>query len=477
MSKTRIERDLLGTLEIPAGSLTGVHTARAIATFGVAGRPVDLGLVRAYGAVKLAAISVNRELGYLEDPLGVALEEAARELMAGDLAGHVVVDALQGGAGTATNMNVNEVIGNRALVLIGREPGDPPLEAVNLHQSTNDTFPTALRVAVIWALQTLEGSLVELVAAFQDKERDLHSVVKIGRTQLQDAVPITLGREMAAYAQALARDRWRIYKCQERLRVVNLGGTAIGTGVLAPRGYIFRVVDRLKEITGLPLARAEDLVEATQNQDVLVEVSGMMSALGSTLLKIARDLRLMASGPVGGLGELGLPPRMAGSSIMPGKVNPVVPEAVCQAAMVAMADHQAVSMACSLGDLELNPFLPLVADRLLEQVHVLTEACRSLARDCVAGMSADQDRCRRGIETSTAAVTALAEELGYHRAQEVGQESQRLGIPLVEAAERAGISRARFAELTSPERVLRLGSRELPGVAPGRSGERQGGAP
>jgi aspartate ammonia-lyase len=252
------------------------------------------------------------------------------------------------------------------LQLLDRHPGDDstlsPLDDLNLHQSTNDTYPTALHVAAIQELRTLEQALVGLLEAFQRQEQALAHVVKVGRTQLQDAVLTTVGRSMGGYAEAFGRDRWRVYKCEERLRVVNLGGTAIGSGLSAPRDYIFRVVDQLKAITGIGLARSENLVDATQNHDALVEVSGILSACAATLLKCSGDLRLMGSGPDAGLGELNLPARQAGSSAMPGKVNPVIPEAVTQAAMRVAANHALILQACAAGSLELNPFLPVVAD-------------------------------------------------------------------------------------------------------------------
>jgi aspartate ammonia-lyase len=383
--------------------------------------------------------------------------------MEGKLDQHVVVDALQGGAGTSTNMNVNEVLANRALVLLGRRPGEyghvGPLEDVNLHQSTNDTYPTALKVAAIQQLRHLEREVVALLEAFQAKEKAFAHVVKVGRTQLQDAVLITLGREMSAYAEAFGRDRWRIYKCEERLRVVNLGGTAVGTGLAAPRQYIFRVTDQLRAITGLGLARAENLVEATQNNDAFVEVSGILKACASNLLKVATDLRLLSSGPHAGIGELRLPPRQAGSSIMPGKVNPVVPEAVSQAALAAMAHDQSVTLAASLGNLELNAFLPLIADALLGSLDLLANACSVLRRLCVEGLEADEERCRRNVDGATATVTALVDRLGYHAAQEIAAEAERSrkGIRAI-VLERGILTGEEFDELVSAESVTRLGS-------------------
>jgi aspartate ammonia-lyase len=460
---TRTEHDLLGERTLPTDALYGIHTLRALETFPVAGRPVAHALVHAFGHVKRACARTNHELGFFSDERAAAIDAAAAELALGALDAHVVVDALQGGAGTATNMNVNEVLANRALQLLGRPCGDygtvHPLGHVNLHQSTNDTYPTALRVAAIAGVRALEREVVALQEAFQEKERAFTHIVKLGRTQLQDAVLTTLGRAFGAFAEPLSRDRWRIYKCEERLRVVNLGGTAIGTGLFAPRAYIFRVVDHLRELTGYGVARAENLVDATQNADVLVEVHGMLKAHAATLLKVARDLRLLASGPAGGLGEIRLPPRLAGSTIMPGKVNPVVPEAVCQAALAVLANDQAVATAVGLGDLELNAFLPLVADRLLDSLGLLTRSCALLRENCVVGIAADEARCRAHVENATAAVTALVETIGYEAAQELAVAAAASGRPVgALAVERGLMTAAQVAEATSPERVTRLGS-------------------
>ncbi|HSA78921.1 MAG TPA: aspartate ammonia-lyase, partial [Nitrospirota bacterium] len=402
MTRYRIEKDLLGEREVPADALYGVHTLRSVENFPLSRRAVNPALIHAYGAVKLACARTNHELGWWDDEKANAIEQACSEMMEGLLDVHIVTDALQGGAGTSTNMNVNEVLANRALQLLGRPLGDydavGPLEDLNLHQSTNDTYPTALKVAAIQQLRVLEREVVALLEEFQAKEKAFAHVVKIGRTQLQDAVLVTLGREMSAYAEAFGRDRWRIYKCEERLRVMNLGGTAVGTGLAAPRKYIFRVIEHLRGITGLGLARAENLIEATQNTDVFVEVSGILKACASNLLKTSTDLRLLSSGPDAGIGEIRLPPRQAGSSIMPGKVNPVIPEAVSQAAMTVMANDQSISYACSLGNLELNAFMPLIADALLGNLDLLTNACSILRRNCIAGLEADEKRCRQYVE-------------------------------------------------------------------------------
>jgi aspartate ammonia-lyase len=464
LSTHRKEHDLLGQRDVPADALWGIYALRAMENFPLARRPVDAALVHAFGAVKLACARMNQQVGAWPDGARfAAIERACDEMMRGELDRHIVVDALQGGAGTSTNMNVNEVLANRALQILGRPLGDygtiSPTDDVNLHQSTNDTYPTALRVAAIALLRELQRSVIGLLEAFQAKEKQFASVVKIGRTQMQDAVLTTLGREMGAYAEAFGRDRWRIYKCEERLRVVNLGGTAIGTGLAAPRQFIFGVVEQLRDITGMGLARAENLVEATQNADVFVEVSGILKALAANLCKVAGDLRLLSSGPHGGIGEIRLPPRQAGSSIMPGKVNPVIPEAVTQAAMMAMANDQAIAQACAAGSLELNPFLPLVADCLLGSLRLLTAACDLLRRLCVEGIEADELRCRELIDASAAALTALVDRLGYEKATELARlaHDRRRGIREL-VIEMGLLTAQEFDELTSPESVMRLGS-------------------
>ncbi len=461
---TRKERDLLGEREVPASALWGIHTLRAVENFPLSGRRTAPALIHAYGLVKQACARTNRELGSLPGQEAQAIETAAAEMAEGKLDEHILVDALQGGAGTSLNMNVNEVLANRALVLLGRELGDyaaiDPLDHVNMHQSTNDTYPTALKVAAIASLRTLEASVIELQEAFQRKERELADVVKVGRTELQDAVLTTLGREMGAYAEAFTRDRWRIYKCEERLRVVNLGGTAIGTGLGAPRAYIFHVVDVLRELSGFGLARAENLVEATQNADAFVEVSGILKACASSLWKVCSDLRLLSSGPSAGLGEIRLPPRQAGSSIMPGKVNPVVPEAVTQAAMQVIANDQAITLAVSSGSLELNPFLPLVADALLGSLDLLTAACRILARECVSGIEANVEQCHAHVHEGTAALTALVERIGHAACNDLSRAIAAGVGSLRELVVRRGLlSAEEYNHLTSPGRVNQLGHR------------------
>jgi aspartate ammonia-lyase len=461
----RIEQDSLGELPIPATVLHGIHTARALENFPLTRRPVHPELARAHGTVKLACARTNRALGaWADDPAKAdAIELACGELSAGELIENIIVDALQGGAGTSTNMNVNEVLANRALEILGLPPGGhdcvSPLDDLNLHQSTNDTYPTALKLAAIRLLQALEKNVVALQESFQAAEKKFAHVVKVGRTEMQDAVLTTLGRSFGAYAEAINRDRWRIYKCEERLRVVNLGGTAIGTGVTAPRQFIFQAVESLRELTGIGFCRAENLMDATQNADVYVEVSGILKAHAVSLLKICSDLRLLSSGPEAGLGEIRLPARQAGSSIMPGKVNPVIPEAVSQVAMLVMGHDATIAQACAAGSLELNPFLPLVANCLLESMDLLARADDILRRHCIEGVEAEETRCREHVETSTATATALVPVLGYEHAAEAARFAKENHTTIRETVIAKGwLTGGEFDVLISPEAVCRLGT-------------------
>lgn len=464
MVQTRLEKDLIGERELPADALWGIHTLRAQENFLISGNPVHPELIKAYGEVKLACAQTNNQLGFWKNSKKAeAIEKACFEMSQGILNKHIVVDALQGGAGTSTNMNVNEVLSNRSLQILNENHGDykviSPLDDINLHQSTNDTYPTALKIAAIIILRKLEQSILELQEAFQLKEKEFAHIVKIGRTQLQDAILTTLGREMSAYAEAFNRDRWRIYKCEERLRVVNLGGTAIGTGLGAPKKYIFRVVDQLRENTNIGLARSENLVDGTQNVDVFVEVSGILKASASNLLKISNDLRLLSSGPDAGLSEINLPEKQAGSSIIPGKINPVIPEAVAQVAIQVMGNDLTITQACSMGNLELNQFLPLIANSLLESISILNNACKTFREHCVIGITANEEICKKHVENSTATVSALIPKIGYNKASDLVKISINKSISIREAALTSNIiSVQEFDSLVTPEAVCKLGN-------------------
>lgn len=462
----RIETDALGTRQIPVDALWGIHTLRAVENFPFAGRPVPGEMISAYGMVKLACLTTCRRLGvWKELPLKAeAVLQACSEMAEGKLNDAIRVGMMQGGAGTSLNMNVNEVIANRTLQIMNKPLGDyatvSPNDDINRYQSTNDTYPTALRLAAINCIRTLEQNLVSLQESFQQKEKQFTHIVKIGRTEFQDAVLTTLGREMGAYAEAVNRDRWRVYKCIERLRVVNLGGTAVGTGLAADRDYILSVVDTLRELTGIGFARAENLFECTQNTDVFVEVSGILKACASSLIKIGNDLRFLSSGPDGGIVEIHLPPRQAGSSIMPGKVNPVIPEAVVQAGMQVIANDLALTQACSAGHLELNAFLPLVASGLLDSLALLTTATDILRQYCIDGLEADEDRCRAFVENSTAVATALLPELGYDQCARIAgaAKEQKKTIRRI-VTEQGLLTDEQYNQLTSAEAVCRLGFR------------------
>lgn len=462
----RTERDFLGEVQLPDDAYYGANTARALDNFPLTGVPLHPALVRALLTVKKAAALTNKQIGRLPPRIADAIAAACDEGLAGKFEGQFPVDCLQGGAGTSANMNVNEVLANRACELLGGKKGDHslvhPLDHVNMSQSTNDVFPTAVRIAAIWLLKEVSERFSALQESLQKKEEAFSRVVKVGRTELQDAVPVTVGQEFGAWAQAVARDRWRLYKAEERLRQVNIGGTAVGTGLNAPRAYIFNMIETLRALTGLGLARAEYMMDPTQNCDVFVEVSGLLRTSAVTLAKIAADLRLLSSGPRAGLGELKLPAVQAGSSIMPGKVNPVIPEAVTQAAYQVMADDQAVALAAQAGQLELNAFLPLIARNLLEELDLLRHTVPVFIGRCINGIEADEARCEQLTEGSLAVVTALTGYIGYDRAARLARECLASGKPVRQALLDEG--------LMTPEeigRVLCAETMTSPGI-PGR---------
>lgn len=397
-------------------TLYGEETRRACENFRLEHRYVNKKLIYAIADVKKAAALTYAELG-VEPEKYRAIARACDRACAGEYDDSFVTQALQGGAGTSTNMNVNEVLAAAAARELGRPVN--PIEDVNLGQSTNDVYPTALRIACVRELRALSQECAGLQEDLQRRENEFDGIPKLGRTELMDAVPITLGQEFGAYAQAIARDRWRLYKAEERLRQVNLGGTAVGRYDTAGRQYRFRVIEKLRELTGIGLAVAEYPMDVTQNNDVFVEVSGLLKALAVNLLKIAGDLRLMASGPRGGLGEVKLREMQKGSSIMPGKVNPVIPEMVMQCAMRAIANDEAVTMAASRGEFELNAFLPLIADAMLESFSLLRHAVSLFREKCVRTLEPDRERCAALLDGSLAFATSYVPDLGYDAVTEV----------------------------------------------------------
>jgi len=517
---TRTEHDLLGSLEVPAEAYYGIHTLRAAVNFDLSGLRLHPELIRALAEVKKACAIANARTGYLEQRIADAICAACDEIISGRLHDQFITDPFQGGAGTSANMNANEVIANRAIELLtppspplakggketspalakevdetsapvakagnetsppvakaGNETSPPltkggkggvkgdydtvhPLDHVNLSQSTNDVFPTAVRIAAIRLLMPAAHAMADLQRALQAKESEFAGVLKVGRTEMQDAVPVTLGQEFAAWAQAVQRDWWRLYKVEERLRQVNLGGTAVGTGLNADREYVYSVVEILRDVTGLPLARAENMIDVTQNCDVFVEVSGLIKAAAVNLAKIAGDLRLLSSGPRAGLAEIALPPLQAGSSIMPGKVNPVATEAASQCAFQIMANDLAITTAAASGQLELNAFLPMISHNLFQSLQLLRGAAILLAEKCISGIRANEDRCRELVENSLVMLTALSPYIGYEAASELAQECMASGKTVRQAALDRGLFTAEQLD-----KILSTVEMTRPGIA------------
>ncbi|MFI1507935.1 aspartate ammonia-lyase [Streptomyces sp. NPDC020597] len=443
--RTRVETDALGEIEVPAQAYWGAHTARALDNFRVSGVPVCVHphLVRALAQVKHAAALANGEIGALEPHKVRAIAAACRAVAEGRHHEQFCVDVIQGGAGTSTNMNANEVIANLALEHLGHARGRyehlDPLDDVNRCQSTNDTYPTALRIAVSAALSELNAELTLLAAEFTAKGAEFATVVKVGRTQLQDAVPMTLGREFGAFGVTLAEDVDRIRETQPLLAETNLGATAIGTGIAAQPGYAAAAVRHLRALTGLDITPARDLVEATSDTGVFLLVSGVLKRTAVKLSKVCSDLRLLTSGPRAGLAEISLPPRQAGSPVMPGKVNPVIPEMVNQIAFATVGADVAVTMAADNGQLQLNAFEPLIGHLLLQHIGWLTHGCSALRTLCVAGITADRERLARGAAGAVGAVTALAARIGHEAATEVARDAARTGADVVDVVVRRGL--------------------------------------
>lgn len=423
----RVENDFLGNCMIEDDKYYGINTKRAISNFDLKGNKVNIKLIKEIALIKKAAAKVNQELGMLPGFKAAAIIKASNEVIAGDFNSQFVVNAIQGGAGTSTNMNVNEVIANRAIEILKKEKGNydiiHPLNDVNMSQSTNDVYPSALRIAAIHILRDLGVSLASLQEAFQKKENEFSDIVKLGRTQLMDALPMMVGQGFGAYAKCIQRDRWRIYKVEERLRQINLGGTAIGTGMNATLKYIYMITDEIQQLTGLGIARSDYPMDITQNTDVFVEVSGLLKACAVNLLKISNDLRLLSSGPSGGIGELILPQMQAGSTIMPGKVNPVIAEMVGQVAMKVMANDYAITMACSSGQLELNAFMPLIAESLLESLEILNNAVNIFRIKCIEGIKVNEAKCSENLRKSAVLATALIHYIGYEESAKITRKA------------------------------------------------------
>jgi len=463
----RVEKDQIGEKNIPETHYYGINTRRALENFKVGSTLVNLKLIYEIALIKKAAALVNKELKQLKDEKAEAIIQASEEVIAGNFDHEFVVNAFQGGAGTSTNMNVNEVIANRAIELLGGKKGDydvvHPLNDVNMSQSTNDVYPTALRIASIHLLRKLSLSLAELQEALQGKENEFSDVLKLGRTELMDALPMMLGQEFGAYAKAIERDRWRVYKVEERLRQINLGGTAIGTGVNASHKYIFMITDTIQGLTGLGLARSDYPMDITQNNDVFVEVSGLLKACSTNLIKISNDLRLLASGPRGGFGEIELPQVQAGSTIMPGKVNPVIPEMIGQIAMRVMANDYAITMAASSGQLELNAFMPLIAESLLESLELLNQGVTIFREKCIEGILANKQRCQENLDKSAVLAATLIHHIGYEQAAQIASKALTENKTIRDVLKEDRVfPDSRIDEILNPYEVTKPG---IPGIS------------
>jgi aspartate ammonia-lyase len=454
----RIEHDLLGERAVPADAYYGIHTLRALENFAITGTGISIypDLVAALACVKQAAAIANSELGLIDEQRAVAIRLACEEVREGKLDAEFVVDVIQGGAGTSTNMNANEVICNRALELLGHRKGEyqhlHPLDHVNLSQSTNDVYPTAIKVALHFAIKRLTVEMAALRIAFEQKAREFDDVLKVGRTQLQDAVPMTLGQEFSTYAVMLGEDEQRLAEAGALIREINLGATAIGTGINAHPDYAALATRRLSEIAGITLIVSPNLVEATQDAGSFVQLSGVLKRIAVKLSKTCNDLRLLSSGPRAGIGEIALPAVQAGSSIMPGKVNPVIPEVVNQIAFEVIGNDITVTMAAEAGQLQLNAFEPIIAHSLFESLQHLAAGCRTLAERCVKGITANRERARRFLDESTALVTALTPHLGYARSSEIAREALATGARVYDLVlEKKWMTREQLDEILRPE--------------------------
>ncbi len=436
MANVRMEHDFLGDREVPADAYYGVQTLRGSENFPITGLPIHPALIRAMGIVKKAAALANRDTGHLDPKLANAIAAAADDVIAGKLNRWFIVDPIQGGAGTSINMNTNEVIANRALELLGHPKGKydvvSPNSHVNMAQSTNDAFPTGIHLATLDLGKGLLEELRRLHAAFEAKEKEFAGIIKMGRTHLQDAVPIRLGQEFGAYRRVIGRDLERIRGTGKTLAEVNMGATAVGTGLNADPDYIQAVVKYLAEISGWPIVSAPDLVDATQNTDAYTEVSAALKVCMMNLSKIANDLRLMASGPRCGLAELNLPARQPGSSIMPGKVNPVMAEVVNQVAFQVIGNDHTICLASEAGQFELNVMEPVLAFNLLQSISVMTNAFKVFRTFLVEGLTANAERMKAYVDGSVGVITAINPHVGYETAARIAREANVTGKPVRE---------------------------------------------
>jgi len=459
--KTRTEHDLLGYREVPYEYYYGIQTLRALENFNISGITVNFypDLIKAFATIKKAAAFANFDLGLLEEKVKKAIVKACNEILNGKYHSHFVVDMIQGGAGTSTNMNANEVIANRALEILGYEKGDykhcHPNNHVNLSQSTNDAYPSSVKIALYNSNKKLISVLEELIFSFHKKAKEFENVIKMGRTQLQDAVPITLGQSFAAYAATFEEEVRRLNSGAKHFLTVNMGGTAIGTGINADPEYSSKIQEYLADITGYEIKIASNLVEATQDTGAFVHYSSVIKRLAIKLSKICNDLRLLSSGPRAGFNEINLPPMQNGSSIMPGKVNPVIPEVVNQIAFKVIGNDLTVSMASEAGQLELNVFEPIIVQSILESVEMLKNGMTTLIDKCIVGITANVEHCRFQVENSIGIVTALNPVLGYEICTQLAADALKYNRSVMELVrERKLLSEEQIKELLDPNKMI-----------------------
>ena len=431
MRKYRMEHDSIGEKEVPEEAYYGIQTLRAYENFYITGLKMHPELINSVAQIKKAAAITNFEVGELDKKIADAIVKACDEIIAGKLHDQFIVDPIQGGAGTSLNMNANEVIANRAIELLGGKKGDyklvNPNDHVNFGQSTNDVFPSCGKMAALKLLDHAQDELKRLEKALTEKSVEFDSVIKMGRTQLQDAVPIRLGQESHAYASAIQRDIRRFENAKDEIKSLNLGGTAIGTGLNADVQYFKRVVKNMSTLTGQDLIQSYDMIDATQNLDSYASVSGIVKNCAITLSKMSNDLRLMSSGPRTGFGEINLPAKQNGSSIMPGKVNPVIPEVVNQVAFNIIGNDVTIAMAAEAGQLELNAFEPIIFYNLFQSIETLAFAVKTLIDNCIVGITANEEHCRKMVENSIGIITAICPYVGYETAANIAKEALRTG--------------------------------------------------
>ncbi|WP_124058376.1 aspartate ammonia-lyase [Vaginisenegalia massiliensis] len=451
----RLEMDSISERQVPKDAYFGVQSLRGMENFRITGLKIHPAFIQSLAYIKKAAALTNNQSGLLADDKTQAIIQACDELLKGRLHDQFIVDPIQGGAGTSMNMNANEVIANRAIEILGGERGQysivHPNDHVNYGQSTNDVIPTAGKISTFLLLNDLQRQLSRLFVALNTKADEFDHIIKMGRTQMQDAVPIRLGQEFKAYANAVMRDIKRIEKALDEMRDLNMGGTAIGTGINADEYYFDKIVPNLSNITQIHFRQANNLIDATQNIDPFVAVSGAIKACAVTLSKIANDLRLLSSGPRTGFGEINLPAKQNGSSIMPGKINPVIPEVVNQVAFKVIGNDMTITMAAEGGQLELNAFEPVIFYCLFESIDTLAGAVNTFVDNCIVGITANEDRCRELVEQSVGMVTALCPHIGYHKSAQIAKEALKTNVSVREIILRDGIlNESQLAEILDP---------------------------